>query len=184
MQLFPNPDDNFSRRLLLTGSSNISSDPPIIPVLFFFFFFPSTDAEVITVHITWGVTRQQHTSSSSYPTPPRLRFRPDPDELVVGPSKKAGRAHDSRSSGNPLLLVTPGNRSINTHTQVYSNVPGCPSAPLLVAGFGIVGGAAGGFNIIYILLEQMCVSQSERDRLRDGGCVVKKGNFCLNSSRT
>ena len=46
------------------------------------------------------------------------------------------------------------------------------------------GGAAGGFYIIYILLELMCVSQSERDRLRDGGCVVKKGNFCLNSSRT
>ena len=146
MQLFPNPDDNFSRRSLLTGSSNISSDPPIIPVLVFFFFFfsPSTEAEVITVHITWGVTRQQGTSSRSYPTPPWLRFRPDPDELVVGPSKKAGRAHDSSSSGSPLLLVTPGNR---THTQVYSNVPGCPCVPLPVVGFGTVGGRPGDFTL-------------------------------------
>lgn len=80
----------------------------------FFFLWPSTQAEVIIVHIT-GVLQDNKV------------FLPGVTQLLsgwgparswwagVGPSKESGRAHDSNSSGSPPLLVTHGNQCTNTH---------------------------------------------------------------------
>ena len=183
MQLFPNPDDNFSRRSLLTGSSNISSDPPIIPVLvfFFFFFFP--------LHWSRGYYRSHH--MGCYKTT-RYVFQELPNSSVAEISARSwwarrGPVQESRTRPWQQLLreSTPPCYpwKQNTHTSLLK-CSGLSMCPPPGCGVWDSGGAAGGFYIIYILLELMCVSQSERDRLRDGGCVVKKGNFCLNSSRT
>lgn len=95
-------------------------------------------------------------------------------------SKKAGRAHDSGSSGSPPLLVTHGNSVLKQFTQLFRLVRvrrslGCES---------VEGKGGGGRKFIHGTYVHVCVSQSESDRLRDGDDVVKKGTLCLNSSRT
>lgn len=96
--------------------------------------------------------------------------QPDPDELRWVRPEKLDAPMTAAPRGNPpLLVVTRRNQCISIHkfTQMFRVV----RVPWLQ------GWDSGGqlcINTPYILYVHVCVSQSERDRLRDGGCVVKR----------
>lgn len=164
---------NFSQ-----NSSNISSDPPIFQCFFIFshFFFP------LAFRPGRGHYRSHH---MGYYRTTRYFFqellnssvalvRPDPDELRWVRPKKLDAPMTAAPLGIHPSLLLPVETSVLTYTSSLkcSGLSVSPSCRV---------GTVGGQLWIYtpdILYVHLCVSQSERDRLRDGGlCCKKKGNF-------
>ena len=176
MQLFPNPDDNFSRRLLLKGSSNISSDPPIIPVLFFFFFFSPLPMQRLLPFTSHGVLRD---NNISLPGVTQLLRGWDFGQILMSSSWARPKKLDAPMTAAPQGVhssLLPLETGVLTHTQVYSNVPGCPSAPLPAAEFGTVGGGRGILHYIYPVRANVCESKWGRQTER-WGLLCKKWKF-------
>lgn len=145
---------NFSQ-----NSSNISSDPPIFQCFFIFFSSSLPPRQRSLSFTSHGVLQDDKV------------FLPRAAQLLsgvgsarswwaeVGPSKKAGRAHDSVPSGNPpLLVVTRRNQCINIHkfTQMFRVV----RVPWLQGWDS--GGAAVDLYSRYPVCAFMCESKWER----------------------